>query len=106
MAQRGMNPDMMRRLQQMQASLAKAQKEIEEATVDASAGGGAVNVVVNGQPKLQSLKIAPEAVDPADVEMLEDLIVAAVNEALEKMRALQAQRLGGLTSGLNIPGLT
>ena len=106
MAQRGMNPDMMRRLQQMQASLAKAQKEIEEATVEASAGGGVVNVVVNGQPKLQSLKIAPEAVDPADVEMLEDLIVAAVNEALEKMRALQAQRLGGLTSGLNIPGLT
>ena len=101
-----MNPDMMRRLQQMQASLAKAQKEIEEATVEASAGGGAVNVVVNGQPKLHSLKIAPEAVDPADVEMLEDLIVAAVNEALEKMRALQAQRLGGLTSGLNIPGLT
>ena len=106
MAQRGMNPDMMRRLQQMQSSLAKAQKEIEEASVEASAGGGAVNVVVNGQPKLQSLKIAPEAVDPADVEMLEDLIVAAVNEALEKMRALQAQRLGGLTSGLNIPGLT
>ena len=105
-AQRGMNPEMMRRLQQMQSSLAKAQKEIEEATVEASAGGGAVNVVVNGQPKVQSLKIAPEAVDPADVEMLEDLIVAAVNEALEKVRALQAQRLGGLTSGLNIPGLT
>jgi DNA-binding YbaB/EbfC family protein len=101
-----MNPDMMRRLQQMQSSLAKAQKEIEEASVEASAGGGVVNVVVNGQPKLQSLKIAPEAVDPTDVEMLEDLIVAAVNEALEKMRALQAQRLGGLTSGLNIPGLT
>jgi len=105
-AQRGMNPDMMRRLQQMQASLSKAQKEIEESTVEASAGGGAVNVVVNGQPKVQSLKIAPEAVDPADVEMLEDLIVAAVNEALEKVRALQAQHLGGLTSGLNIPGLT
>ena len=97
---------MMRRLQQMQANIAKAQKEIEESTAEASAGGGAVNVVVNGQPRVQSLKIAPEAVDPADVEMLEDLIVAAVNEALEKMRALQAQRLGGLTSGLNIPGLT
>ena len=106
MAQRGMNPDMMRRLQQMQSSLAKAQKDIEESTVEASAGGGAVNVVVNGQPKVQSLKIAPEAVDPADVEMLEDLIVAAVNEALEKVRALQAKHLGGLTSGLNIPGLT
>jgi len=101
-----MNPEMMRRLQQMQANIAKAQKEIEESTAEASAGGGAVNVVVNGQPRVQSLKIAPEAVDPADVEMLEDLIVAAVNEALEKMRALQAQRLGGLTSGLNIPGLT
>jgi DNA-binding YbaB/EbfC family protein len=101
-----MNPDMMRRLQQMQASLSKAQKEIEEATVEASAGGGAVNVVVNGQPKVQSLTIAPEAVDPADVEMLEDLIVAAMNEALDKVRAMQAQHLGGLTSGLNIPGLT
>lgn len=101
-----MNPEMMRRLQQMQASLSKAQKEIEEAAVEASAGGGAVNVVLNGQPKVQSLKIAPEAVDPADVEMLEDLIVAAVNEALEKVRALQLQRLGGLASGLHIPGLT
>jgi len=105
-AQRGMNPEMMRRLQQMQANLAKAQKEIEEATVEASAGGGVVNVVVNGQPKVQALKIAPEAVDPADVEMLEDLIVAAVNEALDKVRALQAQQFGGLASGLNIPGLT
>ena len=106
MAQRGMNPDMMRRLQQMQASLAKAQKDIEESTVEASAGGGAVNVVVNGQPKVQSLKIAPEAVDPADVEMLEDLIVAAMNEALDKVREVQAKHFGGLTSGLNIPGLT
>ena len=106
MAQRGMNPEMMRRVQQMQDSLAKTQKELEESTVEASAGGGVVNVVVNGQPKVQSVKIAPEAVDPADVEMLEDLIVAAVNEALEKVRALQAQRFGGLAAGLNIPGLT
>jgi DNA-binding YbaB/EbfC family protein len=100
-----MNPEMMRRLQQMQASLAKAQKELEESTVEASAGGGVVNVVVNGYPRIQSLKIAPEAVDPADVEMLEDLIAAAVNEALEKVRTMQAQRFGGLADGLNIPGL-
>lgn len=106
MAQRGMNPEMMRRLQQMQASLAKAQKELEESTVEASAGGGVVNVVVSGYPRIQSLKIAPEAVDPADVEMLEDLIAAAVNEALEKVRTMQAQRFGGLAAGLSIPGLT
>src|SRR3989304_2441243 len=98
-----MTPDRMRRLQQMQASLAKAQKAIEESTVEASAGGGAVNVGGNGQPKGPTLKIAPEAGDPADVEMLEDLIVAAVNEALEKVRALQAQHLGGLTHGLTLP---
>jgi DNA-binding YbaB/EbfC family protein len=101
-----MNRDMFRQLQRMQAQIAQAQQEIEEATVEASAGGGAVTVVVSGEPRLQSIKIAPEAVDPDDVEMLEDLIVAALNEALEKVRAMQAERFGSVAGGLDVPGLT
>ena len=106
MATRGMNRDMFRQLQRMQAQISKAQQEIEESTVEASAGGGAVSVVVSGQPSVQSIKIAPEAVDPEDVEMLEDLITAALNEALEKVRTMQAERLGSVAGGLDIPGLT
>ena len=106
MATHGMNRDMLRQLQRMQAQITKAQQEIEESTVEASAGGGAVTVVVSGQPRLQSIKIAPEAVDPDDVEMLEDMIVAALNEALEKVRTMQAERFGSVTGGLDMPGLT
>lgn len=106
MATRGMNHDMLRQLQRMQAQITKAQQEIEESTVEASAGGGAVTVVVSGQPRLQSIKIAPEAVDPDDVEMLEDMIAAALNEALEKVRTMQAERFGSVTGGLDMPGLT
>ena len=97
---------MLRQLQRMQDQISKAQQEIEESTVEASAGGGAVTVVVSGQPRVQSVKIAPEAVDPEDVQMLEDLIVAALNEALEKVRTMQAERLGSAASGLDILGLT
>jgi len=97
---------MLRQLQQMQEQISKAQQEIEESTVEASAGGGAVTVVVNGQPKVQSVKIEPEAVDPNDVEMLEDLIAAALNEALEKVRTMQAERFGSVAGGLDLPGLT
>lgn len=97
---------MLRQFQQMQAQISKAQQELEESTVEASAGGGAVTVVVSGHPKIESIRIAAEAVDPDDVEMLQDLIAAALNEALEKVRTMQLQRLGGLAGGLNIPGLT
>jgi len=97
---------MLRQLQRMQDQISKAQQEIEESTVEASAGGGAVTVVVNGQPKVQSVKIEPEAVDPDDVEMLEDLIAAALNEALEKVRTMQAERFGSVAGGLDLPGLT
>jgi len=101
-----MNRDMLRQLQRMQDQITKAQQEIEEATVEASAGGGAITVVVSGQPRLQSIKIAPEAVDADDVEMLEDMIAAALNEALEKVRTMQAERFGSVTGGLDISGLT
>ena len=106
MAARGIDPKMMRQLQQMQAQISKAQQELEESTIEASAGGGAVTVVVTGQPKIKSIAIAPEVVDPGDVEMLQDLIVAALNEALDNIRTMQIQRMGALTGGLDIPGLT
>ena len=106
MANRGMNPDMMKQIQQMQARVIKAQQELEETIVEASAGGGAVSVVMNARPKLSSITIKPEVVDADDVEMLQDLITAAINEALEKIRATQMQQLAGLAGGLNIPGLT
>ncbi len=99
-----MNKAMLRQAQQLQAKLAKAQEELEKATVEASSGGGAVKVVINGQQKLRSIKISPEAVDPKDVGMLEDLVLTALNEALEKSKELAANRISAVT-GVNIPGL-
>jgi DNA-binding YbaB/EbfC family protein len=101
----GMNRDMMARLQQMQAQALKAQEQLNEQTVDGSAGGGAVSITVTGGMKVQALKIAPEVVDPNDVEMLEDLVTAAVNEALQKVQGLQMQQISGLAGqmGLNFP---
>jgi hypothetical protein len=99
-----MNKAMLRQAQQLQAKLAKAQEELEKATVEASSGGGAVKVVINGQQKLRSIKISPEAVDPKDVGMLEDLVLTALNEALEKSKELAANRISEVT-GVNIPGL-
>ena len=101
----GMNRDMMARLQQMQEKALKAQSELQEQVVDGSAGGGAVNIAVTGGLKVESLKIEPEVVDPDDIEMLEDLITAAVNEALQKVQGLQSQQLAGLAGqfGINLP---
>ncbi len=106
MTKRGMNPEMMKQLANLQARIAQAQQKLEETTVEASAGGGAVTVVLNAQPKLNSIAIQPEVVDADDVEMLQDLIAAAMNEALEKIRGIQMQQLAGLAGGLNIPGLS
>lgn len=99
-----MNKAILRQAQQLQAKLAKAQEELEKATVEGSSGGGAVKVVVNGQQKILSVKISPEAVDPKDVSMLEDLVMTAINEGLEKSKQLAASRLEAIT-GVNIPGL-
>lgn len=101
----GMNRDMMARLQQMQERALKAQQQLYEQTVDGSAGGGAVSISVTGGLKVQSLKIAPEVVDPDDIEMLEDLVTAALNEALQKVQALQTQQLAGLAGqfGISLP---
>jgi len=99
------NWDMMKQLEKAQKQLAKVQEELGHETVEASAGGGAVTVVMTGHQKVVSVKIAPEAVDPNDVGMLEDLIAAAVNEAVQKSQELVTKRMGQVTGGLKIPGL-
>ena len=100
-----MDKKMLRQAQELQSKLLKAQDELENATVEASSGGGAVTVVVTGQQEIRSIKISPEVVDPEDVELLEDMIMAALNEAMEKAKDLASKRLGSLTGGLKIPGL-
>jgi DNA-binding YbaB/EbfC family protein len=100
------NRRMIQQAQELQARLAKAQQELAEATVEATAGGGAVTVIVTGQQQLKSIKIDPEAITPDDVEMLEDLVLAAINEGLAKSQDLAAERMRKVTGGLNIPGLT
>jgi DNA-binding YbaB/EbfC family protein len=99
------NKNMVRQAQQLQAKLAKAQEEIENAVVEASSGGGAVKVVVTGKLKIQAIEISPDAVDPEDVEMLQDLVMAATNEAIEKAQELAQSRLSAITGGMKIPGL-
>ncbi|GAF82223.1 unnamed protein product, partial [marine sediment metagenome] len=102
----GMNQQMMQQMQQLQGQIAKAQQALEETIIETSAGGGAVSVVMTAQPKMNSITVQAEVVDPDDVEMLQDLIMAAVNEALEQVRATQMQQMAGVAGGLNIPGLT
>lgn len=94
---------MMKKVQKLQGQMTKLQEELKGRTLEASAGGGAVMVVVTGEKKIQSIKINPSAVDPEDVEMLEDLVAAAVNEALTKVDDMMSQEMGKLTGGLNLP---
>lgn len=96
---------MMKQVQKMQADMARMQEELAERTVSATAGGGMVEVVANGKQEVQSIKIDPEAVDPEDVEMLEDLVLAAVNEALRQAQEMVAAEMGKITGNLKIPGL-
>ncbi|MFC1908843.1 YbaB/EbfC family nucleoid-associated protein [Chloroflexota bacterium] len=100
-----MNKFMMQQAQKLQEKLAKAQEELGNLTVEASSGGGAVTVTINGQQKILSVKISPEVVNPEDVELLEDLVLTAVGEAIAKSQEAAAGQLGGLTGGLKIPGL-
>jgi DNA-binding YbaB/EbfC family protein len=94
-----------RQAQDLQAKLAKAQQELGELTVEATSGGGAVKVAIDGQQKIRSVTISPEVVNAEDTEMLQDLVLTAVNEAITKSQELAASRLGNLTNGLKIPGL-
>ncbi|HHW92010.1 MAG TPA: YbaB/EbfC family nucleoid-associated protein [Firmicutes bacterium] len=94
---------MMKQMQKLQAKMAQLQEELAQRTVEASAGGGAVTVKVNGENEVLEVKIDPDVVDPEDVEMLEDLILAATNEALRLAREMVAEEMGKLTGGLNLP---
>ncbi len=97
--------DLQKMAREMQANMAKAQAELAEATVEGTAGGGAVVVVLSGTQDIKSVKIQKDAVDPEDVETLQDLVLAAFTDALKKSRELAAQRLGSVTGGLKIPGM-
>lgn len=100
-----MNRNMLRQAQQMQKKMQEMQEEIAQATTEASVGGGAVRAVVVGGSQVQSIEIDPDVVDPEDVEMLQDLVVAAVNQAMEQAQELAAKKMQAITGGLNIPGL-
>lgn len=97
--------NMMKQAQKMQERLAKMQGELAERTVEASSGGGMVTVVVNGSQELVSIKIDPEVINAQEADMLEDLVVAAVNEGLRKVREMMAEEMSKITGGLKIPGL-
>ena len=101
-----MNRFLMRQAQELQAKISKAQQELSSITVEASSGGGAVKVTVDGQQKIQSVKISPEVIDPDDVQLLEDLVLTAVSEAVTKSQEAAAKHLGELTGGIKIPELT
>src|SRR4051812_37563804 len=102
----GLDP---RRAQDLQSklmeSLAKAQSDLAASMVEGSAGGGAIKVTMKGDQRVESISLAPEVVDPEDVEMLQDLLVVAVNDALDKVKGLQEQLMGSVTGGMKIPGL-
>lgn len=91
--------------QQMQTQMAQAQAELRETTLEATAGGGAVRVVVTGAQEIRLIEIDPAAVDPAEVEMLQDLVVAAVNDAITRSKELERQRMASLAGGMGLPGL-
>jgi hypothetical protein len=97
--------NMMKQVQKMQKQMEKMQSELEEREVEASAGGGAVSIKVNGKKEILEVNIQPEVVDPDDIEMLQDLILAATNEALRKAEEMMANEMGKITGGLNLPGM-
>lgn len=97
--------NMMKKVQKLQADMAKLQEELKTRTLESTAGGGAIKIVVNGEKQILSIKIDPGAADPQDIEMLEDMIMAAVNEALKKVDDMMAQEMGKLTGGMKIPGM-
>lgn len=96
---------MMKQAQKMQEDMAKVQQELEEKEFSVSVGGGVVEAVITGKKVLKSLDIKPEVVDPEDVEMLQDLIISAVNEAIKKVEEYSENEMGKVTGGMNIPGM-
>lgn len=96
---------MMKKVQKMQADMAKLQEDLKQRTLDVSVGGGAVSVTVTGKKELASIKIQPSAVDPEDVEMLQDLIVSAVNEGMRQVDAMTETEMAKITGGIKLPGM-
>lgn len=97
--------NVVKQAQKMQEEMEKIQSELENKTVEATSGGGAVKVVVSGKNEVVSLQISPEAVDPDDIETLQDLVIAAVNDAIKQARNMMEEGMSSITGGLNIPGL-
>ena len=97
--------NIMKQAQQFQSKMAKLQEELGEKTIEASSGGGMVTVVANGRQEIESIRVDPEVVDPDDIDMLQDLILAAVNEALNRSREMVNEEMGKLTKGLNLPNI-
>ena len=97
--------EMLRQAQKMQEDMQKKQAELEEKEYEVAAGGGVINVKINGRKEILSVKIDPEVIDPDDVETLEDLIVAAVNEAIKKVEAISAEEMQKITGSMSIPGM-
>lgn len=95
----------MKQAQQLQQRMMKLQEELETETVEATVGGGVVKVVVSGKMKVESIEIDPDVVSPDDVDMLQDLVLAAVNEGMEKAQEMASSKMGAITGGMNIPGL-
>jgi DNA-binding YbaB/EbfC family protein len=102
---RGGMGNLAQQIQKMQEEMAKAQEALAEETLEVSAGGGMVTVVITGHQRVRSITLKPEVVDPDDIDMLQDLLTAAINQAIEQSQAMAAQRLEALTGGLNLPGL-
>jgi DNA-binding YbaB/EbfC family protein len=100
-----MNKFVLRQAQELQAKLAKAQQELAEMTTEVNSGGGAIKIVVDGQQRIRSVSISTEVINAEDAEMLEDLVMTAVNEAIQKSQELAASHLNSITGGLKIPGL-
>ncbi len=92
-------------IQKLQQEMLATQEALGDEVLEVTAGGGAIKITITGHQKIQAISIDPEVVDPEDLEMLQDLIVAAVNEAIDKSQEMAADRMGGLTSGLGLPGL-
>lgn len=97
--------NMMKQAQQLQSKMMKLQEELEKKTVEATAGGGMIKAVANGRQQLVSIDIEKEVVDPEDVEMLQDLVLACVNDALAKSQEMVSSQMGKLTGGMKIPGM-
>ena len=101
----GVNRNMLKQAQKMQQDMMRMQQELQEKEYEAKAGGGVVSATVNGKHELKNLTIDPEAVDPEDVDMLQDMVLAAVNDALEQAEQMASKQMSAVTGGLNIPGL-